>query len=85
MAWAPVLWAGFSMYLFIDNPAVTLPATIAWLALLSGVICFIGGLAGMVYLLAAAKTWRTVLLGLCAAVCNFGYMWWWYSDAIRHL
>ena len=87
IAWAPVLWAGFSMYLLADPlaPPLRVPATIALLAFLSGAICIIGGLASMVYLLAVAGTWRTALSGLCAIVCNFGYVWWWYSYVIARL
>ena len=84
VAWAPVLWAGFSIFLFLYDP-VRVPETIGLLALLSGIICIIGGLVSIVYLLAVAETRRGVLSGLCAIVSNFGYVWWWYSYFLRHL
>ena len=84
VAWAPVLWAGFSICLFIYDP-VRIPDTIGMLAVLSGVICIVGGLVSIVYLLAVAETRRSVLSGVCAITCNFGYVWWWYSYFLPHL
>ncbi len=79
------MWAGFSIYLF--NYAQRVPDAIGVLALLSGVICMIGGLVGLVYLLAVAETRRNVLSGLCAIAGNFGYVWWWcsYMNYLRPL
>ena len=81
IAWATVLWAGFSIYLFTHGARV--PGAIDLLVVLSGVICVIGGFLGILFLIAAARTWQTVLLGACATMCNLGYVWW-YAYSIAH-
>ena len=79
--WATALWAGFTMYL--SSHPTPLPSSIELLTVLSGAIALLGGLVGVVYLIACTRTWQVISLGVCATACNFGYVSW-YAYAIAH-
>ena len=72
IAWAAVLWASFSLYLFTVVTVRTIELLMVW----TGRIAFIGGCFGLLYVLLAARTWKLILSGFGAAITGFVYAWW---------
>lgn len=72
IAWAAVLWATFSLYLFTVVTVRTIELLVVW----TGRIAFTGGCFGLLYVLLAARTWKLILSGCCAAIIGFVYAWW---------
>ena len=71
-AWGAALWATFSLYLFTVVTVRTLEFLMIW----SGRIALIGGCLGLLYVVLAARTWKLMISGSCAAVVGFVYAWW---------
>lgn len=72
IAWGATLWATFSLYLFTVVSVRTIELLVFW----SGRIALIGGCFGLLYVVLAARTWKLLLSGCCAAIAGFVYSWW---------
>jgi hypothetical protein len=74
IAWATVLWAATSIFLF--HSGISLPHGVQIAALGSAALSLAGGSFAILYLIVAARTMPSVMAGACATLLNIGYFCW---------
>ena len=72
IAWGATLWATLSLYLFTVVTVRTIEVLMFW----NGRIALVGGCFGLLYVVLAARTWKLIFSGCCAAIAGFVYSWW---------